>query len=189
MESAQLGLQDYNDAILSVYGANPVVQMAAPFSEETDTEETVEETPTKKEKRIKKGTLFTETLKLKKAALLNLSLAKRIFDYEESRLKQLVVAIDELKPSRTRAEDSSDKEKEDKEEEGGIGGLFTRFFRNLFSKLGKALSLKFRRSIGRKNRLRIKKLQRQYRKSKLQLALQFDLKFNTDSEWEMNFQI
>lgn len=167
MESAQLGLQDYNDAILSVYGANPVVQMAAPSSEETDTEETVEETPTKKEKRIKKGTLFTETLKLKKAALLNLSLAKRIFDYEESRLKQLVVAIDELKPSRTRAEDSSDKEKEDKEEEGGIGGLFTRFFRNLFSKLGKALSLKFRRSIGRKNRLRIKKLQRQYRKSKL----------------------
>ena len=167
MESAQLGLQDYNDAILSVYGANPVVQMAAPSSEETDTEETVEETPTKKEKRIKKGTLFTETLKLKKAALLNLSLAKRIFDYEESRLKQLVVAIDELKPSRTRAEDSSDKEKEEEEEEGGIGGLFTRFFRNLFSKLGKALSLKFRRSIGRKNRLRIKKLQRQYRKSKL----------------------
>jgi len=167
MESSQLGLHDYNDAILSVYGANPVVQMAASPSEQVDVEEPTEQLPTKKEKRIKKGTLFTETLKLKKAALLNLSLAKRIFDYEQSRLRELTTEIGELQPSRTRAESYSDKEKEEKEEKSGIGGLFSRFFRNLFSKLGKVLSLKFRRSIGRKNRLRLKKLQRTYRKSKI----------------------
>jgi murein DD-endopeptidase MepM/ murein hydrolase activator NlpD len=172
MDAKQIGLQDYNDAILSVYGANPIVQMNAPSDDEdagSETQELTADAPSKKERRIKKGTLFTETLKLKKAALLNLSLAKRIFEYEQDRLKQLTSDLLDLEPKKRKAEESSKKEKQEKEEEQQSEGFLKDLFESLFGNLRRRISIKFRRSIGRKNRLRIKKFRRFIRTTKVGL--------------------
>ena len=92
MKSKQIGLTEYNDAILSIYGANPVATLKKAKGA-TTTAPDLKKDPQKK-KQPKTGTLLKETLRLRNTAVLNLKLAKKIQKYEKQRLTGLKTLLD-----------------------------------------------------------------------------------------------
>ena len=91
MKSKQLGLTEYNDAILSIYGANPVANLKGAKGKTTAPD--LKKDPKKEKSKPKTGTLLKETLRLRNTAVLNLKLAKKIQKYEKERLSQLKAVL------------------------------------------------------------------------------------------------
>ena len=91
MKSKQLGLTEYNDAILSIYGANPVANLKGAKGKTTAPD--LKKDPKKEQSKPKTGTLLKETLRLRNTAVLNLKLAKKIQKYEKERLSQLKAVL------------------------------------------------------------------------------------------------
>ena len=162
MDSKQLGLSEYNDIILSVYDANPIASIGD--SVKTAPEEPKGDKP-KSKKRERTSQLLKETYKLKLAAVANLKLTKRIFEYEKQRFKQLQVSVGKLskedseksakvKLKRKRASDN-------KKTKGS--GLFRKLLQKMFGGLKRKFKTSLKRKIGPKNRRRLKNFKRNAR--------------------------
>ena len=157
MKAKQLGLTEYNDIILSVYDANPIVNVSKAV-----TKNAPEPKATTKKVTPKTGTLVKQTLRLRNTAVLNLKLAKNIFKYEKERLNSLKPYLDGDKTSEGGSE-KSEELKEDfknkKKKSSWLKGL-TRPLRSLIRKLFKKLVPKGLRARGRLLRKRFNRFKK-----------------------------
>lgn len=162
MKAKQIGLTQYNDAILSIYGANPVATLKGATTTAPDlTKDNV-----KKESEPKSGTLVKETLRLRNTAVLNLKLAKNIQKYEKDRLSKLSAVLDKDKSSKggeggEGEEDETDPKKLDKK------SPWWRKFLRKFKNFAKGLLRKlFKKFVPRRVRARGRLLARRIRRFK-----------------------
>jgi hypothetical protein len=157
MKSKQVGLTEYNDIILSVYDANPIVNVSKAL-----TKNAPEPKATTKKANPKTGTLVKETLRLRNTAVLNLKLAQNIFKYEKSRLSSLKPYLDGDKTSEVEDGKSEEEEDENKKKKKNSRWLrnLGRGLRRLIKKLFKKLVPKGVRARGRLLRKRINKFKR-----------------------------
>jgi murein DD-endopeptidase MepM/ murein hydrolase activator NlpD len=143
MNSKQLGLQEYNDIVLSMYDANPIVNISESIKK---TEELANPEPEeRKPKKVGSNLLRKETYKLKLAAVANFKLTKRIFSYEKRRLKQLTVDFGKIKSAKGKEIEGNEgkKRKKKKDQDQSIRGWFRKliqdFIKNLKNKLKDSL--------------------------------------------------
>ena len=165
MKAKQIGLTQYNDAILSIYGANPVATLKEAKGA-TTTAPDLKKDNVKKKSQPKSGTLVKETLRLRNTAVLNLKLAKNIQKYEKERLSRLSALLDKDKSSKggeggEGEEDTDDPKKLEKK--SPWWRKFLRKFRNFAKGLLKKLFKKF---VPRRVRARGRLLARRIRRFK-----------------------
>jgi|TARA_Y100000289_G_scaffold40634_1_gene40242 hypothetical protein len=165
MKAKQIGLTQYNDAILSIYGANPVATLKEAKGATTTAPDLTKDN-VKKKSQPKSGTLVKETLRLRNTAVLNLKLAKNIQKYEKERLSKLSALLDKDKSSKGGEggeveEDTDDPKK--LERKSPWWRKFLRKFRNFAKGLLKKLFKKF---VPRRVRARGRLLARRIRRFK-----------------------
>jgi hypothetical protein len=159
MNSKQLGLSEYNDIILSLYDANPIASIG-------DTVKTAPEEPKgdkpKSKKRERTSQLLKETYKLKLAAVANLKLTKRMFEYEKQRFKQLQVSVGKLanEDSEKSAKLKLKRKKASDNKKTKGNGLFRKMLQKMFGGLKRKFKTSLKRKIGPQNRKRLKNLRR-----------------------------
>jgi murein DD-endopeptidase MepM/ murein hydrolase activator NlpD len=154
MKSKQIGLTEYNDAILSVYGANPVAALRGTKTTAPD----LKKDP-KKESKPKAGTLVKETLRLRNTAVLNLKLAKKIQKYEKERLSRLKSLLDKDETSEQKGNNSQEKREEEE-----LSKKNSPWFKNLLNKLRnlvkKTLKKLYKKLVPKSVRSRLRLLRR-----------------------------
>lgn len=159
MKSKQIGLTEYNDVILSLYDANPIASVGDSVKKAPEPENKSEKPKGPTVRKVGTKSLLKETYKMRLAAVANLKLRKRMFEYEKQRFKQLTVDFGKL------SKDDKDKDLQvkkitpKKDKKGGGLGL-GKFLRKLFGNLLRRFKTKFKRKLGYKNRKRWKNLKR-----------------------------
>ena len=158
MKSKQVGLTEYNDIILSVYDANPIVNVSKALKKNAP-----EPKADTKKAKPKTGTLVKETLRLRNTAVLNLKLAENIFKYEKSRLSNLDAYLAPGKSSEEEGSKDGEEEEEDKKKKKKNSRWLRRLgrgLRRLIKKLFKKFIPKRVRARGRLLRKRVNKFKR-----------------------------
>lgn len=99
MNDRQLGETQYTDAIMSIYGANPVASISESYKPKDQPELPQEEG----KESVGSGSLYKETRGLLLSARKNLQLKTKILAYEKRRFKQLTVDLEgALKSSKSK---------------------------------------------------------------------------------------
>ena len=93
MNAKQFGLTEYNDIILSLYDANPIASVGDSVKKAPEPENKSDKP---KSSKVGSKSLAKETYKMRLAAVANLKLTKRMFEYEKQRFKQLEVSAGKL---------------------------------------------------------------------------------------------
>lgn len=159
MNSKQLGLQEYNNIILSVYDANPIANISESVKK---TEELASPEPEeRKPKKVGSNLLRKETYKLKLAAIANFKLTKRIFAYEKRRLKQLTVDFNKVQSavdSKGEKEKEKKKKKKKKDQDTSIRGWARKLIQDLLKNLKNKLKDSLKRFLRRRYIRNYKKL-------------------------------
>lgn len=157
MKAKQVGLTEYNDIILSVYDANPIVNVSKAV-----TKNAPEPKATTKKVVPKTGTLVKQTLRLRNTAVLNLKLAEKIFKYEKQRLSKLESYLAPVKSSEEGSKEEEEKEEDKKKKKKNSRWLrrFGRGLRRLINKLFKKLIPRRTRARGRLLRRRVNRFKR-----------------------------
>ena len=157
MNEKQLGEREYTDAIMSIYGANPVASIAGAYKSKEQKQ--LPENP--ETETVPTGSLYKETRGLLLAARKNLKLKKTILAYEKRRFKQLQVDLgDSLKKPK-----GKDKKKEDEELLKIPEDPAKMSIRKWMRDLAKKLLQKIRQAIGNKIKQFLKKrFLKKYRK-------------------------
>ena len=158
MKFRQLGLSEYNNAILEIYGANPVQGLKGagqePKPEDPDKNQEVKP----QTKLVSSGLLAKETLRLRNTAVLNLKHTEMVFRYEKRRFKELQLQFKGLTSEKESAKDKEDQEREEKKEKSGfefpnlgklLKGLLKKLWRKLIPKRIRAKMRAFRMRIKR----------------------------------------
>jgi hypothetical protein len=159
MKSKQFGLTEYNDVILSLYDANPIASVGDSVKKAPESQNKSEKPKGPIPRKVGSKSLVKETYKMRLAAVANLKLRKRMFEYEKQRFKQLTVDFGKL--SNSSDEDVSLKAKKidvEKDKKGGFG--LGKFLKKLFRNLIRRFKTKFKRKLGYKNRRRWKNFKR-----------------------------
>ena len=159
MDSKQLGLSEYNDIILSLYDANPIASIGSSVKKAPEPENKKDEPESKK---VGTTSLLKETYKMKLAAIANLKLTKRMFEYEKQRFKQLKVSLgklskDDEKETKLRAKSKDNLKKDGKSFNWG------KWIKSLFGRLLRKLKIGIKRKIPKKYRVKWKNLKRNIR--------------------------
>ena len=147
MENKQLGNAEYNDAILTIYGANPVASVSESYKPKSQ--------PLLpnlgKSKKIGSGDLNRETYKMMLAAKANANLKKAILKYEITRFKQLKVDLVSGKKSKKKKDkDLLGLPKTRKEASNtSISGWMKRLIKRMFDRAKGRLARWIKRSIKR----------------------------------------
>jgi hypothetical protein len=157
MNEKQLGEREYTDAIMSIYGANPVASIAGAYKSKEQKQ--LPENP--ETETVPTGSLYKETRGLLLAARKNLKLKKTILAYEKRRFKQLQVDLgDSLKKPK-----GKDKKKEEEELLKIPEDPAKMSIRKWMRDLAKKLLQKIRQAIGNKIKQFLKKrFLKKYRK-------------------------
>lgn len=159
MNSKQLGLTEYNDVILSLYDANPVASVGDSVKKAPEPENKSEKPKGPTVRKVGTKSLLKETYKMRLAAVANLKLRKRMFEYEKQRFKQLTVDVAKL--SKEDKDDAVKRKKKKKELEDTKGGFnFGKLLRNLFRNLARRLKVNLKRKIPRNYRKRWKQFRK-----------------------------
>ena len=149
----QLGDSQYNDAILSIYGGNPV----ATISESYKPKQQPLLPKLGKSKKIGSGDLNKETYKMMLAAKANLNLKKKILKYEVARFKQLKVDLSSgLKKSKKKKDKDllglpkTKKEASNTSISSWMKRLIKRMFDRTKAKLARWIKRSIKRLLGKK---------------------------------------
>jgi hypothetical protein len=158
MKFRQLGLSEYNNAILEIYGANPVQGLKGagqePKPEDPDKNQEVKP----QTKLVSSGLLAKETLRLRNTAVLNLKHTEMVFRYEKRRFKELQLQLTGLTSEKESAKDKEDQEREERKEKSGfkfpnlgklLKGLLKKLWRKLIPRRIRAKMRAFRMRIKR----------------------------------------
>lgn len=157
MNDKQISESQYNAAILSIYGGNPVASIAGSYKPKEQPQLPKLDESEKESKPVGTGALYKETRGLLLAARKNLQLKKRILAYEQRRFKQLTVDIGQsLKQPK-----SSSKKKDEKlvkiPKDGSnvsirkwMRDLIKKLFDRLKSKIGRWIKRSIKRLLGKK---------------------------------------
>lgn len=166
MKSRQLGQSEYNDAILSIYGGNPVASIAGSYKPPEQPQLPKNKESKGESKTVKTGDLYRETRGLLLAAKKNLQLKKRILKYETARFKQLTVDLAATLKSPEKEKKKKKKELTQKQKDsktsirGWMKKLFQDALKRIKDRLKKALKdflLKKYKKLNPKQRARIRK--------------------------------
>lgn len=156
MNSKQFGLTEYNDIILSLYDANPIASVGDSVKKAPEPENKSEKP---KSSKVGSKSLAKETYKMRLAAIANLKLTKRMFEYEKQRFKQLEVSLGKLNKKDKDTEVKLKKKKKDVED--GKGGFnWGKLLKNIFRGLARRLKISLKRKIPAKARTRWKNFKR-----------------------------
>lgn len=165
MKAKQIGLTQYNDAILSIYGANPVATLKQAKGATTTAPDLTKDN-VKKKSEPKSGTLVKETLRLRNTAVLNLKLAKNIQKYEKDRLSKLSALLDKDKSSKGGEVGEGEEDETDPKNLDKKSPWWRKFLRK-FKNFAKGLLRKlFKKFVPRRVRARGRLLARRIRRFK-----------------------
>lgn len=161
MNSKQFGLTEYNDIILSLYDANPIASVGDSVKKAPESENKSDKPKGPKVRKVGSKSLAKETYKMRLAAVANLKLRKRMFEYEKQRFKQLEVSLGKLLGKEEDTELKLKKTKKKEEEEKKFD--WSKLLRRLFRGLARRLKIAIKRKIPPKWRKRWNNLKRQVR--------------------------
>ena len=138
MKFTQLGLSEYNNAILEIYGANPVKGLKGAVKQPEPEDENTDVKP--QTKLVSSGLLAKETLRLRNTAVLNLKHTEMVFRYEKRRFKELEVQLKGLTSKKKSAKEVEEEEREEKKDKDkfefpNLGKLLKRLLKKLWRKL------------------------------------------------------
>ena len=158
MNSKQFGLTEYNDVILSLYDANPIASVGDSVKKAPESENKSDKPKGPTVRKVGSKSLAKETYKMRLAAVANLKLRKRMFEYEKQRFKQLTVEIGKLSKGDKDTEVKLKKKKKEVEEDKGFN--WSKFLRRLFRGMARRLKIAIKRKIPPKWRKKWNNLKR-----------------------------